>query len=183
MSEFDVSIETVLHHEGGLVEDPDDPGGATNYGLSLRYLRSIKDEDGDGWLDGDLDHDGDVDANDIRIMLLADAVEVYRTQWWYRYGYNHIRVQSLATKVLDLSINMGAGQAHKCLQRAARAVGFMLVDDGILGPKTFRAVNSVNPEQLLAAMRSEAAGVYRQIVARRPLSKKYIKGWLTRAYS
>lgn len=57
MSNFDTAIITVLRHEGLFVNDSDDAGGATHYGVSLRWLKSIGDLDNDGFVDGDLDHD------------------------------------------------------------------------------------------------------------------------------
>jgi len=183
MSVFEPAVLVLLADEGGWVDDPDDPGGATNYGISLRYLRELAQEDGDGELVGDIDRDGDVDGDDIRKMKREDAIGIYRAQWWDRFGYGSLESQLVANKVLDLAVNMGGPQAHKCLQRAARAGGQALIDDGILGPKTLAAINELATWPLLTALRSEAAGIYRQIVARRPASRKFLKGWLARAYA
>ncbi len=179
MSNFDTAIITVLKHEGTFVNDPDDDGGATNFGISLRWLKSIKDHDRDGFLVGDLDHDGTVDINDIKKMSKEDAIKFYRNYWWDKYGYEKIITQSLATKVFDLSVNMGSLHAHKCLQRAVRASSsIILIEDGLFGNKSFEAINSANPEVLIAAYRSEAAGFYRSLD-----KPKYINGWLNRAYA
>jgi len=55
MARFEDALPTVLRHEGLYSEDPADPGGATNYGISLRFLRQLGDTDGDGFAEGDLD--------------------------------------------------------------------------------------------------------------------------------
>lgn len=189
---FEDAVAVVLQHEGGFVDDPVDPGGATNFGVSLRFLRGLGDLDGDGYLDGDLDRDGDVDAEDIRRMTREQAKAIYRSQWWDRYGYGQLGLPKVAAKVFDLSVNMGAHQAHKCLQRALGSVGLDLSDDGILGPASRRAIEDVakaarqgvNSEgALLAALRSEAAGFYRTLIAEKPAFAKYRRGWLRRAYS
>jgi lysozyme family protein len=189
--QFYEAIKIVFKHEGGFVDDPVDPGGATNFGVSLRYLSKIGeiDADGDGILDGDFDGDGDVDADDIRAMSREDAVFIYRRQWWDRYEYGTLP-PAIATKVFDLAINMGARQAHCLLQRAACAAGEELADDGVIGPVTKRALwridaasGNSNIHPLLAAFRSEAAGFYRELIARNSSREKYRKGWLLRAYA
>lgn len=198
MARFDLAIGTVLEHEGGYVNDPHDPGGATNYGISLRYLRTLGDLDGDGWLEGDLDQDGDLDVDDIRLMTVGRATEIYRDQWWNRYRYRLIQSQAVATKVFDLAVNMGPGRAHRLLQQALRACGNPVEVDGQVGAKTRAAVREAlarwedkywEPGDpwpvpgLLAALRSEAAGYYRSLVATRNERERFIRGWLRRAYS
>lgn len=179
MSDFDVAIKTILKHEGGYVNDKDDPGGATNYGVSLRFLIKTGDLDRDGFLDGDFDQDGDIDIDDIKKMSLDNAKNIYRLYWWDKYKYALINDDEVATKVFDLAVNMGATQAHKCVQRAIRAAnGQTLVDDGILGNQSFAAINNCPSIVLLPAIRSEAAGFYRSL--NKP---KFIRGWLNRAYA
>jgi lysozyme family protein len=181
---YEHALAVVLAHEGGYVNDPVDPGGATNFGVSLRWLRKVGllDLDGDGLPDGDLDLDGDIDVDDIRQMTREDAAKLYRLHWWDRYGYGDFHL-TIATKVFDLSINMGARQAHKLLQRACRAAGHDLADDGVIGPITRAAVADVPAERLILPFRSEAAGFYRSLIAARPAFVKYRNGWLRRAYA
>ena len=185
---FEQGLAVVLAHEGGFVDDPVDPGGATNWGISLRWLKSIGDYDDDGVLDGDLDGDGDVDRDDIFAMTRAQAAEFYRVHFWDRYRYGRIHAPVVAMKVFDLTVNMGSGYkartgAHTLLQRACRANDRPLVEDGLLGPKSIRAVNECDPVALLSAVRSEAGGFYRGLIAARPQFEKYRRGWLKRAYS
>ncbi len=78
---------------------------------------------------------------------------------------------------------MGARNANRLLQRAARSCGIMLVDDGVVGPKTIKAVNAADSRSMLTAFRSEAAGYYRTLVRVKPPFNKYINGWLKRAYT
>jgi len=180
---FAQALEPVFLHEGGFSNDPADPGGATQFGISLRFLGKIGDTDGDGWAQGDLDHDGDVDIDDIRALSRDDAAELYFSQFWERYRYADLS-PAVGAKVFDFSVNMGPRSAHRLLQRAVRGAGGpALVDDGVIGPKTLDAVSGKLAGLVVIAMRSEAAGYYRVLVARNNSLRKFLKGWLNRAYA
>jgi lysozyme family protein len=173
---FDRAINILLLHEGKFCVDE---GGATNYGISLRYAKTVGDLDGDGLLDFDFDHDGDVDEIDIRNMDPATARRTYRNQWWDRYHYTEFP-DSLATKMLDLSVNMGPPQAHKLLQRAINACNHTITVDGVLGPQTISAVNSIQEDILLSELRLAALAFYQYLMDKNPQSRKN-HGWLRRA--
>lgn len=192
-SNFDLALPIILEHEGGYVNNVHDPGGATNFGISLRYLQARGDLDGDGFADGDIDRDGDIDADDIKAMMPTDAAQFYRTGFWYPGKYGLINDQELATKAFDLGVNMGIKQGAKCVQRALMAAGVgPIADDGAIGPITIAAINASDALVLLAATRSEAAGFYRALVLRNSALRKrmidvpdfsvFKKGWLRRAY-
>ena len=194
MSTFEAAIVTVLHHEGGLSDNPNDPGGVTNFGISLRWALAVQGEEPEMKLLLDMDSDGDVDRDDIRYLTEDVAKELYRSQWWDKFKYGDLLYQTVATKVFDTSVNVGARQAHKFLQRAMRSVGRKtLVDDGILGPKTLVEVNGANPREVVIALRSELAGFYRALIMRHNALRKrgvtvedfsvFKNGWLERAYS
>lgn len=175
---FRAAVEVVLGHEGGFVDHPADPGGATNWGISLRFLRS------QGYDVGDVDCDGDIDAEDVRKLTREQAIEFYRKYWWDQYRYERINDQTIAIKVFDLAVNMGSGNAHKVLQRALHTVGMRYVEvDGVIGPQTIGAVNQANPAALLAAIRLEAAAFYRERVASNRKLAPFERGWLNRAYA
>lgn len=165
MSDFNLAILIVLKNEGEFVDNPHDPGGATKFGISLRYLIQQKNKN--------------MSIDDIRNLSQQDAINLYRIHWWDRYNYHAINNQIIANKILDMSVNMGSKQAHICLQRAIlSSTGNHLDEDGILGDESFSAINQANPDTLLAALKSEAAGFYRSL-----RNSEFEKGWLTRAYS
>jgi lysozyme family protein len=178
---FAAAMRFCMPHEGGFVNDPDDPGGATNWGVSLAYLRRLEPDLGREL--GDVDGDGELTPEDMRQLPAERAVEIYHRQWWTPQRYDELPV-SVAVKVFDLAINMGPRQAHKILQRACRASGSdAIADDGILGPVTVRTVMDRREGALMPAIRSEAAGFYRGLVAADSTRRKFINGWLARAYA
>ena len=159
---FEKAIPIILKHEGGYVDDPNDLGGETKYGISKRSYPHL----------------------DIKNLTREEAIEIYRRDWWDKYRYGDIKDQDVATKVFDLSVNMGPAQAHKLLQRAVNWVSDAgLVVDGILGPKTLLATNAAEPMKVLQALRFLAAEYYYSLAKARTESRTFLFGWLNRAYS
>lgn len=192
MSDFERAIPRILEHEGGFVDNRHDPGGATNFGISLRYLQARGDLDGDGFLDGDIDRDGDVDVDDIVAMDEGDAKIFYKTGFWYPGKFGLIKDQETATKAFDLAVNMGIKQAAKIVQRSLIASGWHEIkDDGVLGEISMKCINDTT-HSLLPPIRSEAAGFYRALILRNAALIQrghnvsdfsvFKKGWLRRAY-
>jgi lysozyme family protein len=191
MSNFELAIANVLELEGGFVDNKHDPGGVTDFGISLRFLKTLP------GMEGDVDRDGDVDADDIKAMTKVKAKSYYKKNWWDKYDYKNIDNPGVVIKVLDMSVNMGGLQAHKLIQRACRSVGTVLVDDGILGEKSFAAINTAQSQFLIPALRCTQAGFYYALVMRNAALRKagvkkkgkeyedfsvFLEGWLNRAY-
>ncbi len=176
MSQFERAIPILLDHEGGFVDDTDDKGGPTNFGISLRYLQALAKTNPDL---ADINHDGVIDRADILALTQEHASQIYRIDWWDKVGYDKLESQSIGTKVFDLAVNMGAHQAHKLLQRACRQVLVdeqVLVVDGVLGQRTLHVSNCLKSSKLLDALRTEAVAFY--ISLHNP---KQTAGWLKRA--
>lgn len=170
MSDFNVAIQTVLKNEGGFVNDPRDAGGATQWGISLRFLQ-------DPAVDGDFDGDGDQDVDDVRAMTREQAIESYRAVFWDALRLGEIEDQQLATKMLDLAVNVGKVAAVKILQRA---LGIAV--DGVLGPQTIAACNGfigLDSADRMATLRLQAIAYYASIPAAK--SQPFLRGWILRA--
>lgn len=176
---FKRAMLPVLDHEGWnkYTNDPVDPGGATRWGISLRYLRTL------GEKVGDLDGDGDVDWQDIQNMTLTQAMDLYFSGWWDRYPFARIIDPEIATKLFDASINMGTKQAVIIAQRAMKENGIAVGNpDGNFGPMTLAGLNRITRWIFLKRYRDLLAGFYIGLIATNPEREKYRNGWLNRAY-
>jgi lysozyme family protein len=171
--------ELIRLDEGGFVNHAKDPGGATRYGVSLRFARQVSHAAGESL---DIDRDGDIDADDIKMLPLHLAVRLYYDRFWLIQGFPAL-VPYVRRKLANLAVVMGPNMACRILQRALRACdGPKLVEDGVIGPRTADALSSIGPLRLMPAIRSEAAGFFRALAAARPDSAAFLQGWLNRAY-
>ena len=154
LTEFNEIIEVVLHHEGGYVNDPKDPGGETNFGVAKRSHPDV----------------------DIKNLTKESAIEIYKEHYWDKN-----KVESLSEELrhiyFDMCVNQGRGRAVKILQKAANAKGADLKVDGGMGPKTIAAMNGVE----LDRVRAYRVKYYADLVTRKPDLEKFYFGWFRRA--
>ena len=168
---FYVAVNEIFKDEGGKTKDH---AGLTNFGITLNALMA---------LNIDLNGDGVINVQDIADMTKENAFRFFRA-WWDREKYSRIFNEKVACKIMNISVNTGAHQAHIITQRSCRSCGIKLIEDGVMGSQTMDAINKINPDMLLTALKSETAGFYRTLVAQNPAKyEKYLEGWLeNRAY-
>jgi len=195
------AVDELLGIEGGLSDDPVDRGGTTKYGISLRFLVAAGafDDDKDGKADFDLDMDGDIDGADVRMLTVQDARYLYLRHFWQPLGAESFPVP-IGEMLFDQAVNGGLVAAKKMLQRAinqclmiardkmgSNSAPALLDDDGALGTLSREALDwvlgysALGMTPLVMAYRDAVRQRYRQIVARLPAQKKYLRGWLARA--
>jgi lysozyme family protein len=180
MSAWEEAAQHILKVEGGYVNDPKDPGGATNYGISIRFL---KDRDSDHYIHelADGDHDGDVDVADIKGLTVDRALTIYKYAFWIPNKYDQFS-DKIAVKLFDMAVNMGAGQANKQFQRALGAD-----DDGQIGPDTIKHYTSQYAARgeafILESIRAQQKHFYDELISKHPQLAKFRKGWYNRADS
>jgi lysozyme family protein len=179
MANFEYAIKKTLKHEGGYNEVKGDAGGATNYGISLRFLKSIYKTN--NWVD--VDNDGDVDANDIKNLSENQAKKIYYEQFWLANKCIYIEDDEVAAKFFDMTVNMGGKQAAKLLQQALNHLGYELAVDGVIGQGTLSAINKATSSVLLTLLRFECIIFYRKLTLGNPELMKFLKGWHARAIS
>jgi lysozyme family protein len=170
----------IVAREGGFVDDPDDPGGATKHGVTIHTMRR---------LGLDLDGDGDVDAHDVRAVTVERATDIF-IEHYYRSPRIGALPEVLQPGVFDMYVNAGSN-AVRILQRLLRRMGHDLVVDGIIGPLTTRAAHAAAaraPAHLADAYGIARRNYYYRLADRRPASRKYARrrdggkgGWIKRA--
>tara|TARA_R110000851_G_scaffold59347_9_gene137411 strand:- start:16954 stop:17574 length:621 start_codon:yes stop_codon:yes gene_type:complete len=175
--------QDIVAREGGYVNDPDDPGGPTKFGVTIHTMRA---------LGMDLDGDGDVDSSDVKILTIEQANEVFLKHYFYKPKIDQLPTCLHAT-VFDMQVNSGSN-AIKILQRLVNSVpntGNAISTDGAIGPMTLAKVNAAFEK--MGASIEDAYGVerrnyYFRLADRRPSSRKYARtlrggkgGWIKRA--
>lgn len=147
-------IERTLEHEGGYVNDPVDPGGETQFGISKRRYPHL----------------------DIKNLTLDIAAHLYKRDYYDVLKCDQFVSARVRWKVFDIGVNMGIGAAAKLLQKAA---GVEI--DAIIGLATIAAVNAIPPLELVVKLSDLQRHRYLAIIASNPKSGKFRNGWLKRA--
>lgn len=169
MSDYGKSFEILLRHEGTVyTDDPDDEGGPTKFGVTIPVYAEFL-----GLT---------VTPADIEALGVETAYEVFRVLWWDRHKYYNIVSTDIAARIMLASIHLGPGRGHRAAQRACRACGHRIAEDGIIGPISKRTINEIPSVIYVAALRSEVASYYRRIWDKEPEKKKKWRGWENRAY-
>ncbi len=170
----------IVVREGGYVNDPDDPGGATNFGVTIHTMRR---------LGLDLDRDGTVTAADVRRLTRDQAVAIFIEHYFDRPLIAELP-QALQATVFDMYVNAG-GNAVKILQRLLVEMGYSVTVDGALGPQSLAAVRGAyreSPDHLVDAYGIARRNYYFRLADRRAASRKFARtraggkgGWIIRA--
>lgn len=176
MADFDYAIKIILRHEGGLVDNPHDPGGITNWGITIPFLKTLKFA-----AETYFGHPSPVTRDDIRGMTREQAVTIYRAVIWDPNHYADLSDDKVGTKVFDTTVNMGEKRGEILAQQAANRCGANLFVDGQIGPKSIAVINALDPMAFLKEYCQLQRERYEWIVHERPESAVFLKGWLARA--
>ena len=156
---FDKAIEHTLKEEGGYVNNPADPGGMTNLGVTKRVWEE--------WTGHE------VDEKQMRNLAKADVVPLYQRKYW-----NACRCSELPTGidlcVFDTAVNSGPGRAVKLLQQCLGVPA-----DGAIGPKTIAAVNQFKSSSIIHLIEDYCSARQAFLISL-PTFAKFGKGWTAR---
>ena len=141
MANFDIAIEIILHHEGGYVNDPDDPGGETNMGITKRDFPHL----------------------DIKNLTVHQAKAVYRDKYWNAVRGDRISNQEVANQMFDFAVNAGVNRATKVAQKIMK-----ISADGIFGDQTLGNINSTD---FVSNYKLERITFYTKLAKRKTLRK------------
>lgn len=151
-------------HEGGYVNDPDDPGGETKYGISKKAYPAL----------------------DIAKLSIEEAERIYYQDYWLKIQAGQYQDLGIAAKVFDMAVNLGVFTAVRLLQTSIN----MLIEqrvavDGVVGKETLSALGIVHKrglnDPLEDSLIQNQTLHYQSLIQRNPKLEKFKNGWLARA--
>ena len=157
-------IDDIIDREGGYVNHPDDRGGPTRYGITLKTLARFRDEV--------------VVDSDVENLTREEAVKIYWRDYVMEPGFHYIHSDNLAEHLVDIGVLHGPERAIKWLQQAIGTE-----PDGVIGPITLSVVNEGT---LLAEEVSKLLAVFRirfmgRLISDDHSQAEFAAGWLNRA--
>jgi lysozyme family protein len=148
-------FEELMKYEGGYVNDQDDPGGETKYGISKNAYPNIN----------------------IAELTIDEAKEIFFHDYYIPLNIAAFVCDNLAWHVFDMGVNAGKAKAAKILQKIVGAF-----PDGNIGIKTMRAVELFQGEfPLWVYYLSQRLIHYMMVTEKKPRMLIYLKGWILRA--
>ena len=156
---FDACLGHVLQSEGGYVDHPDDPGGATNMGITIATLRAWRGRS--------------VTKADVKALTRAEAAAIYRKNYWDAVCGDDLPA-GLDLVAFDAAVNSGVSRGAKWLQSALGVSA-----DGKIGPKTIAAANAAHKDAVIDRACDLRLAFLRQLST----WKTFGKGWTRRVES
>ena len=180
MKSVEEIADEIVAREGGYVDDPDDPGGPTKYGVTLGTMKR---------LGIDLSGDGKVSSTDVKRLDRVMARNIFVEYYFKRPRIAELPAE-LQPSVFDMYVNAGAN-AVRILQQLLCEVDVEVTVDGVIGPQTLGAAEEAlrkAPHHLCDAYGIARRNYYYALADRRPASRKYARrrdggkgGWIVRA--
>ena len=179
---FTIAHKFTAKWEGGESDHPDDGGGLTKYGVSLKFL---------GGLSGTQSNRDVLERMGIRLPITRQviydltrdqAASLFRWQFWDKLRLGLIPLRP-AVVLYDAAVNSGPAQSVKLAQRGYNrcvAYGQPLVVDGIMGPATRAAMQLADTDKALTAMLDAREAFFQTIVANNPSQQVFLRGWINR---
>ncbi|KAI98986.1 hypothetical protein CN11_03260 [Haemophilus influenzae] len=149
---FKQIFDRLIGHEGGYVDDPRDPGGETNWGVTKRTAQA------NGY------------TGAMKTMTRQQAYEIYRRAFWLRYNCEQMP-DAVAYQFFDAAVNHGVGNASRMLQRAVN-----VADDGIIGNMTIAAIKKMAISDVIMRLNAERLEFYCKLGT----FATFGKGWVRR---
>lgn len=169
MANFDLFLPTLLKNEGGYVDDPEDPGGETNKGITMATFSSCSHE-----LLG-----LDPTSDNLKALTDGQAGIIYKALYWNKMLGDAIGLQPLADIVCDFFVNSGT-HATKLLQNVMIGMGAHLVADGVIGQASIQALAALPQDEVYRRYKQGRITYYQNLAQKYP---KFLQGWLNRVNS
>jgi lysozyme family protein len=155
--DFERALKFTLREEGGFVNNPKDPGGATMMGITLETFQKYR-------------KNPHLTADDLKLIPHSEVAEIYQKRYWDACKCNDLP-QGVDLCVFDTAVNSGPGRASKMLQEAVGATA-----DGVIGPGTLSKVSEVSPVDLIGKYCDTRLKFLRSL----PTFPTFGKGWTAR---
>ena len=165
MAKLEPLAKFILSFEGGFVNDPKDRGGATNKGVTIATWKA------QGY---DKNGDGVIDVKDLKLISVADAINIMRKNYWNRWRADEIEDQNLANTLVDWT--WASGKHGIVIPQQMLGV----TADGIVGPKTIKALNDVYASSFFERLRKRRLQFIDNIIKNNPSQKRFMAGWYRR---
>ncbi len=169
MASFDLFLPIVLRFEGGYVDDPTDPGGETNKGITMQTFQQCSHE-----LLGI-----DPTSENLKNLTDAQAGVIYKTLYWNKIQADSFAAQALANIVCDFFVNAGT-HATKLLQHVLNNMGANVIEDGTIGQASVQALAAFDNVQVYRQYKQGRIRYYQTLGQRFP---QFLQGWLNRVNS
>lgn len=161
----------ILQNEGCFSNFRADPGGATKYGISLRFLTSCFNN---GTLWADVNSDGIINEQDVMLIDLEMAQKIYFLEFW-KFP-KKISNNLIAIKFFDMCVNMGQYQAICLLEKACG-----MTPTGRWNKSLEDNVNAQDPIEFSRKLVSCCVDFYQRLATKNPKLKVFLTGWIKRA--
>lgn len=181
MAEFSAAVDFVLSNEGGFVDSPSDAGGATNFGISLRFLRDIP---GGRLRKYGIFYD-DMNIDIVKNLTVDQAKLIYQGEFWDTEPFGSISKQSVVNYVFDCCVLHGTYQGIMILQHALWATyqrKDQIKADGKLGNETLVYEGRADEKTLISSLMACRDGFIRICASHRIENMEFFDGWLNRCY-
>ena len=165
MADIQKLIPIILRWEGGYVNDPLDRGGATNKGITIATWKA------GGY---DIDGDGDIDKDDVKLITEADFRIILRKYFWDKWLADLIISQPIANMVVDWTWGSGVWG----IRIPQRVMG--VKEDGIVGKKTIDALHEQDPFFFFLRLKEERLQFIDNIINNNPSQIRFKNGWYNR---
>src|SRR5208337_129570 len=152
MRPFDDYIAVILQHEGGYVNNPSDPGGETNYGISHNSYPGL----------------------DIKNLTVEDAKSIYYNDYWVKMNLDELSIDLLKLHLFDMGVNAGIKVAIKLLQKTLG-----IAQDGIVESDTASFSNQFQGDIVQSYIEARK-NYYEYIVKVHPNESIFLNGWINR---
>lgn len=166
MASFDIVLPIILKFEGGYVDNPTDPGGETNLGITMKTFSQCS-------------HAllGLAPTSDnLKALTDAQAGIIYRTNYWNPMQGDSFALQDLANIVCDFYVNAGT-HATSLLQQVIKNMGVSIVVDGCIGPATIQGLATLPQDEVYRQYKAGRIAYYQQLGVKYP---QFLQGWLNR---